>query len=142
MAEPTSIDLQMLINYPWPGNIRELGAVIDRAVILGGGHRLEVATSLGLGQASPTHSPADEPTFYEVIPESRHSLNHAVPSPSSPAEIMSLDAAMKQHIERALVATRGKVEGRQGAAHLLRINPHTLRARMRKLGVRWSDFRR
>jgi hydrogenase-4 transcriptional activator len=48
---------------------------------------------------------------------------------------------MKEHIERALVATGGRVEGRGGAAELLVINPHTLRARMRKLGVNWSQFR-
>jgi transcriptional regulator with GAF, ATPase, and Fis domain len=52
-----------------------------------------------------------------------------------------LDVAMKSHIERALAATRGRIEGRGGAADLLGINPHTLRARMRKLGVDWSRFR-
>ena len=48
---------------------------------------------------------------------------------------------MRGHIERALAATRGRIEGRYGAAVLLRINPHTLRARMRKLGVDWGRFR-
>jgi transcriptional regulator with GAF, ATPase, and Fis domain len=48
---------------------------------------------------------------------------------------------MKSHIERALAATRGRVEGKRGAAKILGINPHTLRARMRKLGVRWEEFR-
>jgi transcriptional regulator with GAF, ATPase, and Fis domain len=51
------------------------------------------------------------------------------------------DEAMKRHIERALVATRGRVEGNNGAAKLLDINPHTLRARMRKLEIPWSQFR-
>ena len=37
--------------------------------------------------------------------------------------------------------THGRVEGPHGAAGLLRINPHTLRARMRKLGVDWRRFR-
>jgi transcriptional regulator with GAF, ATPase, and Fis domain len=48
---------------------------------------------------------------------------------------------MKTHIERALRATQGRVEGPTGAARLLRINPHTLRARMRKLGVDLAKFR-
>jgi transcriptional regulator with GAF, ATPase, and Fis domain len=48
---------------------------------------------------------------------------------------------MRRHIERALQETRGRVEGPQGAARLLRINPHTLRARMRKLKVDWQRFR-
>jgi transcriptional regulator with GAF, ATPase, and Fis domain len=60
---------------------------------------------------------------------------------TSSVEFVSLNAAMKQHIERALVATRGKIEGKNGAAALLKINPHTLRARMRKLGIRWDGFR-
>lgn len=53
----------------------------------------------------------------------------------------SLDAAMKRHIERALTATRGRIEGHYGAARLLKVNPHTLRARMRKLGIEWRRFR-
>ncbi|MEI7781341.1 MAG: hypothetical protein WCJ18_05380 [Planctomycetota bacterium] len=54
---------------------------------------------------------------------------------------MPLDVAMSRHIERALAATRGRVEGRRGAAALLRINPHTLRARMRKLRIDVTGFR-
>jgi DNA-binding NtrC family response regulator len=49
-AAPSNSDLQMLAEYSWPGNIRELGAVIDRAAILGNGKTLEVAISLGLNQ--------------------------------------------------------------------------------------------
>ena len=45
------------------------------------------------------------------------------------------------HIEATLHETRGRVEGPHGAARLLRINPHTLRARMRKLNVDPRRFR-
>ena len=48
---------------------------------------------------------------------------------------------MARHIETALARTRGRVEGPGGAARLLAINPHTLRARMRKLGVDARRFR-
>ena len=48
---------------------------------------------------------------------------------------------MARHIEAALERARGKIEGPGGAAALLDINPHTLRARMRKLGVAWSQYR-
>lgn len=48
---------------------------------------------------------------------------------------------MVAHIEGALRTTRGRIEGPFGAAELLRVNPHTLRARMRKLGIDWSRFR-
>jgi transcriptional regulator with GAF, ATPase, and Fis domain len=48
---------------------------------------------------------------------------------------------MRRHIERALEATHGRVEGPHGAARLLKINPHTLRARMRKLRIDWRGFK-
>jgi hydrogenase-4 transcriptional activator len=138
-VEPTPADLQLLITYPWPGNIRELGAVIDRAAILGNGQQLEVVKALGTQTAPMTYAinPA-APTLYEVVPD----------PPAPPAAtiadsgpILSLNAAMKAHIQRALIATRGKIEGKRGAAALLGINPHTLRARMRKLELDWSHFR-
>ena len=47
LAPLTPEDIQLLIVLPWPGNIRELAAVIDRAAILGNGKRLEVAQALG-----------------------------------------------------------------------------------------------
>jgi transcriptional regulator with GAF, ATPase, and Fis domain len=57
------------------------------------------------------------------------------PAGSSGDEFPTLDEAMAAHIRAALARTQGRVEGRRGAARLLAINPHTLRARMRKLGV-------
>jgi transcriptional regulator with GAF, ATPase, and Fis domain len=151
-VEPTYSDIDQLIEYHWPGNIRELQAVIDRAVILGRGVRLEIATSLGIGQ-QPRYTPApdnNEPTFYEVIPESIPPIASvaSVGAPATPggassdARIESLNESMKRHIERALIACGGQIEGKRGAAETLRINPHTLRAKMRKLGIRWSDYRK
>jgi transcriptional regulator with GAF, ATPase, and Fis domain len=135
-AEPTTADLHLLVNYHWPGNIRELGAVIDRAAILGNGERLEVAMALGVTHAQSRPPAPSGPTLYEVIPEGPHNVVR-----ESPTAIITLNAAMKEHIERALVATRGRVEGRGGVADLLGINPHTLRARMRKLQIDWARFR-
>ena len=116
---PSRADIDLLAAYPWPGNVRELGAVMERAAILGGGVRLEIAAALGLGQR----------------------LEPVAPPLSRPGRISTLDEAMARHIEEALAATRGRVEGRGGAAALLGINPHTLRARMRKLGVSWAAYR-
>jgi DNA-binding NtrC family response regulator len=122
---PSAHDLQLLTSYPWPGNIRELASVIDRAAILGEGKRLEMGKALGVsqGQASP-------PSF----------ANSSPVAGSAPA-FLSLDEAMKQHIEAALDRTHGQIEGKRGAAALLKINPHTLRARMRKLKIDWSRYR-
>jgi hydrogenase-4 transcriptional activator len=134
---PSAADLRLLAEYHWPGNIRELGAVIDRAVILGGGRTLDVAMALGLGRQPPP-VPAADATMFEVIPET---MPLERPAARAVADIMPLAAAMRQHIERALAATRGRIEGRRGAAALLQINPHTLRARMRKLGIDAGRFR-
>jgi transcriptional regulator with GAF, ATPase, and Fis domain len=54
---------------------------------------------------------------------------------------LSLDQAMSNHIKQGLRNTRGRIEGPHGAAALLKINPHTLRARMRKLKIEWRAFR-
>jgi DNA-binding NtrC family response regulator len=123
---PTPEDIASLIAYPWPGNVRELAAVIDRAAILGNGERLEVTKALGapaLGLA-PERVPPPVP-----------------PGAPAPARVASIDTAMRQHIEATLAMTHGRVEGPHGAAVLLGINPHTLRARMRKLGIDWGRFR-
>jgi transcriptional regulator with GAF, ATPase, and Fis domain len=120
---PTAEDLELLLNYEWPGNVRELAAVLERAAILGAGRVLRVAAALGASAPRSTPEPL------------------ASPGVSRGAALDTLDEAMRQHIELALRACGGRIEGARGAAAILRINPHTLRARMRKLGIDWSRFR-
>lgn len=129
---PTEEDLRLLRLYQWPGNIREFGAVIDRAAILGNGQCLEVAKSLGFTENRPRSAFAPHP----------ETTGH--PSSESPdgAAFPTLDEVLKSHIERALQKTHGQIEGHHGAAALLDINPHTLRARMRRMQIEWSQFRR
>jgi transcriptional regulator with GAF, ATPase, and Fis domain len=143
VVAPSEADLDLLAAYDWPGNIRELGAVIDRAVILGGGRTLDVGTALGLGRqtVAPPRAPPAEATLYEVVPEEPVPATPSVGPAIRTGDIVSLATAMRQHVERALLATRGQIEGRRGAAALLEINPHTLRARMRKLGIDPAAFR-
>jgi transcriptional regulator with GAF, ATPase, and Fis domain len=125
---PTRDDVSLLASYPWPGNIRELGAVMDRAVLLGQGRALEVAKALGAG------SPPAPPRPRAELP--------SAPAPAAtPEPPARLDEAMARHIEAALARSLGRIEGPFGAARLLEINPHTLRARMRKLGIDWRRFR-
>jgi hydrogenase-4 transcriptional activator len=141
-VEPTTANLAQLSAYAWPGNIRELGAVIDRAAILGGGRALAVDVALGLGrQPTVPQPPPDEATLYEVIPESATDARPAAEPIPAARDILPLATAMRQHIERALAASRGRIEGQRGAAAILDINPHTLRARMRKLGIEPTRFR-
>jgi hydrogenase-4 transcriptional activator len=126
-ALPSEEEIELLAAYSWPGNIRELAAVIDRAAILGDGKRLEVAKALGV----TTGLPATSPNGDSQQPARATQLNR----------FPTLDEAMKRHIEAALILAHGRIEGRRGAATLLKINPHTLRARMRKLQIDWTQFR-
>ena len=116
-------DVRVLADYRWPGNVREMAAVMDRAVLVGQGRSLDIAAALGQGAA-------------------RVDLASTVPAgrPAS-APIEPLDVVVRRHVEAALEAAHGRVEGPLGAARMLRINPHTLRARMRKLGIDWRGFR-
>lgn len=115
---------RLLMTYVWPGNVRELAAVMERAVILGNGRTLEVSKALGLG-IPPTGT-------VKPLPDKGYTVGES---------LLSLDNAMIQHIERALTLTTGRVEGRSGAAKLLAVNPHTLRAKMRRLQIDWKKFR-
>jgi len=126
-------DLLLLSNYAWPGNVRELAAVIDRAAILGGGERLDIATALGAGVAAPSRVAAAG----DARAGASRPLRRAHEEDSFP----TLDEAMRQHISAALARTHGRIDGPHGAARILDINPHTLRARMRKLGVDWGQFK-
>ena len=134
----TEEDVRLLKQHPWHGNIRELGAVIDRAVLLGEGTRLALTESFdclqqdgALVAESPLELLSDFKLSESKQPESR-----------KPVQFLTLDEAVRQHIEAALTQTHGVIEGPHGAAVLLGINPHTLRAKMRKLDIDWAKFRR
>jgi hydrogenase-4 transcriptional activator len=142
---PSAHDLQLLASYAWPGNVRELIAVIERAAILGNGRRLEVAKALGasnLDAALPRPVTLAPPPTLAQPPSHGNGSGPSAVLPRAPSgEVAPLDTAMVSHIERALSATHGRIEGPFGAARILGVNPHTLRARMRKLGIEWSRFR-
>ena len=125
--KPTPKDIRILSSYMWPGNIRELGTVIDRAALLGNGRTLEIEKALGwLGSVGVADTPMQGENGTPFIPG---------------GGIESLDEVIKRHIETVLTLTRGRIEGEKGAATALKINPHTLRARMRKLKIDWAKFR-
>ena len=116
-------DVRVLAEYRWPGNVREMAAVMDRAVLIGQGRTLAVTAALGQTGRSGT----------TAVPRAQERGSHR--------SIEPLDTIIRLHIERALRETHGRVEGPHGAARLLHINPHTLRARMRKLRIDWRGFR-
>ncbi|MGE0372232.1 MAG: sigma-54 interaction domain-containing protein [Gammaproteobacteria bacterium] len=118
---PTADDIEQLCNYTWPGNVREMAAVIERAAILGQGDRLAIGAALGLAP----------------VPGRMPDVSHKDAKPA----FSTLEQTMADHIRTALKRTLGRVEGPQGAARLLGINPHTLRSRMRKLDIDPAPFR-
>ncbi|MFH2051500.1 MAG: sigma-54 dependent transcriptional regulator [bacterium] len=122
---PRAEDLAMLAAYPWPGNVRELGSVIDRAVILGEGRSLEIGKALGIStrkglSVHRTREPATRTANGEIAP---------------------LDEVIVRHLETALTAARGRIEGADGAAAMLGLNPNTLRSKLRKHGIDARNFR-
>ena len=118
--------MERMISYNWPGNVRELENVIERAVILSRGSELEVAPDVLPEMAAAAHTQA-------AAPRPAHEENRSVaPSPQS------IDQVERNHILEVLMRTNWRIEGTDGAAALLKLNPSTLRSRMKKLGVQRS----
>jgi formate hydrogenlyase transcriptional activator len=130
--------MQRLMTYPWPGNIRELENVIERAVILSSGAELEVA-----GELLPTVSASAGPRQQvEPLTSGDSGSAAAEVARSSPLpgkdESPSLVDVERRHIREALRETGWRIDGPNGAARILGLNPSTLRSRMQKLGIRRS----
>jgi transcriptional regulator with GAF, ATPase, and Fis domain len=109
--------IERLTRYAWPGNIRELQNVIERACVLAQGNVVHLV--------DPLHVSAPDPS-------------PAGPAPVAPAPpaAMTLEDVEREHIVRVLEMTQGVIQGPQGAAHILAIHPNTLRSRMQRLGIR------
>jgi formate hydrogenlyase transcriptional activator len=110
---PTAV-MDALTLYPWPGNIREMQNIIERAVILSPGTALQMNT--GELKAGPS-------------PAAAESTN------GSPREAVTLDDAEREHILGALRETRWVLGGPNGAAARLAMKRTTLQSKMKKLGI-------
>ena len=100
--------LSRLTRYAWPGNIRELENVLERAAVLGQGPTLHLDKSLGLGPDVGSQA-------------------------SGPRTLEEMERA---HIRRTLEEINWVIEGQQGGASILGLHPNTLRSRMQKLGIK------
>jgi formate hydrogenlyase transcriptional activator len=100
--------LKTLCDYDWPGNIRELRNVIERAVIL-----------------------AQDPILKVILP------NGTKPS-TKPVDfgMASMEEIERDHILHILQTCGWRIRGQGGAAQILKLNPCTLDSRMKKLGIR------
>jgi formate hydrogenlyase transcriptional activator len=105
--DPAAMD--RLIHYAWPGNIRELRNVLERAVILNEGPVLRLGES---------------------------DLATAGPTPGSPASSASLADVERAHIRSVLLQTGGVIGGKSGAAKILGVPSSTLRSTMARLGIK------
>jgi len=101
--------LNALQGYHWPGNVRELESVIERAVITSREDKLQIL---------------------ERFETFRPDVEQCTP------EVKTLADLERDHILEVLVKTAWRIEGNKGAAILLGLNPSTLRARIRKSGIR------
>ena len=102
---------ERLLRYSWPGNIRELQNVIERAAILARGPLLEIDDALELRLEDQETS---------IVPD----------------QLISFEDMERSYIFKVLERTRWVIEGEQGAAAILDLNPSTLRSRMQKLNIR------
>jgi len=118
--------MERLVSYSWPGNVRELENVIERAVILSRGIELEVAPGVlpDIAVVASAQAVAPRPAAEEK--------STGAPSPQT------IDQVERGHILAVLMQTNWRIEGSDGAAALLNLNPSTLRSRMKKLGVQRS----
>jgi transcriptional regulator of acetoin/glycerol metabolism len=101
--------IEQLSSYDWPGNIRELRNVIERAMIL--------SSDDMISKGSPIKQTSNPPTD----------------------SFLTLAENEKQHILAALKLCKGIIGGPKGAARLLDVNQNTLRSRMAKLDIRKPD---
>jgi PAS domain S-box-containing protein len=122
--------MQRLLEYPWPGNIRELENVLERAVILASEDVLEIGPDLlPLSSPAPAARPQPRP---EPVPPNPLLV---VPPQTADQRQPSLEAVERNYILTVLQQTNWVINGPRGAAKLLDLHPSTLRNRMKKLGI-------
>ena len=108
--------MNLLVEYSWPGNIRELQNVIERGVVLSRGSVLKLGADLLPMPASDAGVPSE--------------------STAKATADVSLQEMERQHILRVLERTGWVISGPNGAGAILEIHPNTLRSLMSRLGIR------
>jgi formate hydrogenlyase transcriptional activator len=120
--------LDQLLAYSWPGNIRELENVIERAVVLSQSSVLALDDNLLPADLS-VYSPGAKGHHADCVASKIRDTGRS-PAPGS------LEDVERCHILMVLQKTGGLIEGPNGAARILKINPSTLRGRMKKMGIK------
>lgn len=115
----TKLHVQELQSYDWPGNVRELQNVIERAVILAKGGKLQFDLPYRPGQGAQL-----------IAPLAARSLDG-----EAELSLDELEVREREIVAAALRRTNWKIYGADGAAALLRIKPTTLVSKMKRLKV-------
>ncbi len=157
--------LDYVLAYSWPGNVRELENLVERAMVQDPHAPINLAKFLPKDKSWYLSQIHKEGFLESVIDERLNLLleKHRLPvepalaeapapagaaggTSGSPAaetwqslSAQGLDGVVAQAIKHAVRACRGKINGPGGAAELLRINPSTLRQRMRKMHITVND---
>jgi transcriptional regulator with GAF, ATPase, and Fis domain len=118
-------DEALLLSYDFPGNVRELENLMERAVVLGLGGPWRSALDHLRPGARASHAPAEE-----RAPKAKREDEDSEVIPVS--ALLDLE---RRNIENALLRCDFKIAGERGAAKLLRMSPSTLNYRMQKLGI-------
>ena len=123
--------MELLIQYPWPGNIRELQNVIERGVVLAQGPVLTLDPAL-LQTRAPRPVSLESEIGYRNLSSAS---DPSVASKSSPESPATLEEMERRHILSVLTQSGWVIEGARGAARILNMHPNTLRSRLKKLGI-------
>jgi PAS domain S-box-containing protein len=129
--------MRRLNSYRWPGNIRELENVLERAVILSHGPTLEIDPEVFGASPGDSLSALDAPV--------QPTPGAGLPAATGEAQgrpLESLESTERNHILAALTQTNWVIDGPRGAAKVLGLHPNTLRSRMKKMGIRRNAHER
>lgn len=106
-------DIEQLMRYDFPGNVRELENMVERALILSNGKSLNLSTVLS------------------AVPKKRKSKTN---------RLQTLDELQRSHIIETIKHCDGRISGKDGAAVILGLNDKTLYSRIKKLGIQKSEY--
>lgn len=118
IQQPSERELEALLQYDWPGNIRELKSVLERTVILHQGGRLSFDLS-SHAESKADGTPRQEPCedLFKNLP--------------------TLDELQSRYIQHVLKITNGRITGNRGALRILGMKRSTLYLRLKQYNIRF-----
>ncbi len=132
------LDAQSLIdmlNYSWPGNIREMENMVQKAILFSEGEKVRVEIPGSENRAERVHTTVHNTDIRVSEQEETERRELFDDEFMSDTDILTLDAMEAKYIEAVLKQCGGKVSGKGGAAEKLGLKRTTLISRMKKLGV-------